>query len=107
MRNAHPRIKKQQSRTNPGVRWSEPPTRRPQRHRRAHPAAGIFKNGETMHQIPKIGLAALAFTVLGSAAAADTSRVIVAFKPGAAASAKAALSAARASIKVELPQLNA
>lgn len=43
----------------------------------------------------------------GTAAAADQARVIVAFKPGAAAPARAALAAARGAVRVELPAMNA
>ena len=50
---------------------------------------------------------AAAFGAAGSAYAADTTRVIVAFKPGAAAQARAAVAAARGSVKLELPGLDA
>jgi subtilisin family serine protease len=55
----------------------------------------------------RLCLATLAIGVLGTASAADTSRVIVAFKPGAAAQAKAAVAAARGMVKLELASMNA
>ena len=50
---------------------------------------------------------AAALGAAGSAYAVDTTRVIVAFQPGAAAQARAAVAAARGSIKLELPGLDA
>ena len=53
---------------------------------------------------------ALALAALGTAASAyavDTTRVIVAFQPGAAAHARAAVAMARGSVKLELPGLDA
>jgi subtilisin family serine protease len=58
----------------------------------------------------KLSLSAAAFGMLGTAAAAVDSgqaRVIVAFKPGAAALARAAVAAARGNVKLELPALDA
>jgi subtilisin family serine protease len=53
-------------------------------------------------------MAALAAGVVGNAAAAaNTTRVIVAFKPGAAASIKSAVAAARGSVKQEIFGMNA
>jgi subtilisin family serine protease len=53
-------------------------------------------------------MAALAAGVVGNAAAAaNTTRVIVAFKPGAAASIKSAVAAARGSVKLEIFGMNA
>jgi len=60
--------------------------------------------------IPALGLcmAALAAAFAGSASAApDTTRVIVAFKPGAAANVKSAVAAARGSVKHEIFNMNA
>ncbi|HWJ94172.1 MAG TPA: S8 family serine peptidase, partial [Telluria sp.] len=51
--------------------------------------------------------AALAAGMFGNAVAADTSRVIVAFKPGAAAKIKSAVAAARGSVKHEIFGMNA
>lgn len=51
--------------------------------------------------------AALAAGMFGNAMAADTSRVIVAFKPGAAAKIKSAVAAARGSVKHEIFGMNA
>ncbi len=58
---------------------------------------------------PTRGALALCAAILtGPAAAApDTTRVIVAFKPGKAASVKAAIAAARGKVKLELPALDA
>jgi subtilisin family serine protease len=55
----------------------------------------------------KMCLATVAMGVLGSASAADTTRVIVAFKPGAAANIKAAVSAAHGAVKHEIFGMNA
>jgi subtilisin family serine protease len=52
-------------------------------------------------------MAALAAGVVGNAVAADTTRVIVAFKPGAAAGIKAAVAAAHGSVKQEIFGMNA
>jgi subtilisin family serine protease len=53
-----------------------------------------------------VAAAALA-AVVGVAHAADTTRVIVAFKPGAAAAAKQAVAAARGSVKLEIAGMDA
>lgn len=50
----------------------------------------------------KLCLAAVALGVLGAANAADTTRVIVAFKPGKAAAIHAAVAAARGAVKEEI-----
>ncbi len=50
----------------------------------------------------RLALAVAAVGVMGSAAAADTTRVIVAFKPGAAANMKSAVKAAKGSVKHEI-----
>ena len=55
----------------------------------------------------RLSFAVLALLASDVAGAADTSRVIVAFQPGAAAVAKAAVAAARGNIKLDLPALNA
>jgi subtilisin family serine protease len=56
----------------------------------------------------KLLVATVAVGVMGSAAAADTTRVIVAFKPGAAASMKsAAVKAAKGNVKHEIAGMNA
>jgi subtilisin family serine protease len=56
----------------------------------------------------KLLVATLAVGVMGSAsAAADTTRVIVAFKPGSAASMKAAVKAAKGSVKHDIFGMNA
>ena len=56
----------------------------------------------------RLVVAAAAIGCIGSATAApDTTRVIVAFKPGAAAKVKAAVSAARGSLKHEIFGMNA
>ena len=57
----------------------------------------------------RLCVASTALGLAGSAgaAAADTARVIVSFKPGMAANAMAALSAARGSVKLQLPDFNA
>ncbi|MGZ8291894.1 MAG: S8 family serine peptidase [Telluria sp.] len=54
----------------------------------------------------RLGLAIAGLCVLGAASAQST-RVIVAFKPGAAAMARAAVTAARGSVRLEIPRLNA
>lgn len=48
-----------------------------------------------------------ALALAGAATAAETTRVIVQFKPGLAASAKAAIASAHGAVKLELPELNA
>jgi subtilisin family serine protease len=56
----------------------------------------------------KVLVASLAVGVIGSAAAAaDTTRVIVAFKPGSAASMKSAVKAAKGNVKHEIAGMNA
>ena len=67
------------------------------------------KNGmSTIAVAVKLLVATLAVGVMGSAsAAADTTRVIVAFKPGTAASTKAAVKAARGNVKHEIHGMNA
>ena len=67
------------------------------------------KNGmSTIAVAVKLLVATLAVGVMGSAsAAADTTRVIVAFKPGTAASMKAAVKAARGNVKHEIHGMNA
>ncbi len=56
----------------------------------------------------KVLVATLAVGVIGSAsAAADTTRVIVAFKPGSAASMKSAVKAAKGNVKHEIHGMNA
>jgi subtilisin family serine protease len=55
----------------------------------------------------KLCLATLAAGALGSASAADTTRVIVAFKPGAAAHIKSAVGAAHGAVKLEIFGMNA
>jgi subtilisin family serine protease len=55
----------------------------------------------------KLCLAAVAAGLLGTAAAADTTRVIVAFKPGSAAKIKAAVAAAHGAVKHEIFGMNA
>ncbi len=61
----------------------------------------------TMSAAARLCLASLAIGTIGTAAAADTTRVVVSFQPGMAASAKAALAAARGSVKLDLGELNA
>ena len=61
----------------------------------------------TMLAAVRLALLSTALVVAGTAAAADTTRVIVQFKPGLSASAKAAIGAVRGSVKLELPALNA
>ena len=56
----------------------------------------------------KLLVATVAVGVMGSAsAAADTTRVIVAFKPGSAASMKSAVKAAKGNVKLEIHGMNA
>ena len=55
----------------------------------------------------KLLVATVAVGVIGSASAADTTRVIVAFKPGSAASMKAAVKAAKGNVKHEIFGMNA
>ncbi len=60
----------------------------------------------------KLSMTALAVAVMGNTGAAPVNpsgnaRVIVSFKPGAAASVKAAVAAARGNVKLDLPALNA
>ncbi len=55
----------------------------------------------------KLGLATLALGMLGTATAAGTTRVIVTFKPGAAAAIRAAVAGAHGAVKLELPELDA
>jgi hypothetical protein len=61
--------------------------------------------------VPALGLCAAALAVAfagnASAAAPDTTRVIVAFKPGAAAAMKSAVAAAKGSVKHEIFNMNA
>ena len=68
------------------------------------------RTNRACRMLPTLGLcaAALAASWGGAAAAApDTTRVFVAFKPGAAASIKSAVAAARGSVKHEIFQMNA
>ncbi len=55
----------------------------------------------------KLLVATVAAGVIGNAAAADTTRVIVAFKPGAAASVKAAVAAAHGTVKQDIVGMDA
>ena len=67
-----------------------------------------LNNGRsTISGAARLALLSAALGLAGSVAAADTTRVIVQFKPGMAASAKAAISAARGAVKLELPALDA
>ncbi len=62
----------------------------------------------TMTAAVRLCVATLALGVMGAATAApDTTRVIVAFKEGAAAKVKSAVSAARGSVKLEIADSNA
>ncbi len=67
------------------------------------------KNGmSTIAVAVKLLVATLAVGVMGNASAApDTTRVIVAFKPGSAASMKAAVKAAKGNVKHEIVGMNA
>ncbi len=67
------------------------------------------KNGmSTIAMAVKLLVATVAVGVMGSAAAAaDTTRVIVAFKPGSAANMKAAVKAAKGNVKHEIHGMNA
>ena len=55
----------------------------------------------------KLLVATVAVGVMGSAAAADTTRVIVAFKPGSAANVKSAVQAAKGDVKLEIHGMDA
>lgn len=61
----------------------------------------------TMTTAIKLCLATVAAGVLGSASAAETTRVIVAFKPGTAAKIKSAVGAAHGAVKHEIFGMNA
>ena len=62
----------------------------------------------TIHAAVRLCIAAVAAGVLGSAAAAPaTSRVIVAYKDGAAAKVKDAVNAGHGSVKLEITDMNA
>ncbi|QYF94488.1 S8 family serine peptidase [Massilia sp. PAMC28688] len=66
------------------------------------------KNGMSSIAVAvKMLVATVAVGVIGTASAADTTRVIVAFKPGAAANMKAAVKAAKGNVKHEIFGMNA
>lgn len=69
------------------------------------------KSTRAIHILPALGLCvaalAMAFAGPASAAAPDTTRVIVAFKPGTKAAIKSAVAAARGSVKLEIFNMDA